>query len=344
LRGGIIVVCVLSALSVACSGSRAAEKGAWQQLLNEVRPKDAKSLRLRGQALAHLGRLAEAGVELRLALQFREDDAEIHRLLGMVELRQGYLGSALGHLQRSLALDDEQPSVRRQVAALLSQRAALRIQLQKMGLAVKDKVAADLQQARRLGRPTWVRPGAVPRCTGVPAGWNPLRPFSTASLGRCQLQRPDQLLGRLRRRLLVPACEAVPAALSLVEQGCATYAMRLWELMEQESPADPRWSLVMARAMLAAGRRARAEQLLQKYIYLSRDRAGATLRAGRLTLLAGWSRRAGRLAVAALALARTESRKRAAIDLLDAAGLHAQAVQARKGSSRDENRHSQAFP
>jgi len=331
------LICTLLLPLSSCTSHQAArrllEQGRLDEVLRTVRPVDAEAHVLRARALRRKGRLRAARTELLLGRARDERSANVHLTLGFIELALGEEGAAVRSLRRALELRPGQRCLRRAVAALLLRRAAYR-GAPGPGLLEHDEARRDRAEAvaldpcqRRVDLPSLAPPRAV--CPGPPRGLDHRRPLAAPRRRGCGIARPGALVERLQRRALLLGCSGAQLALRLEAAGCVGAALVVWEGLVQEAPGDPRWSIEAARADLALGRPARAEQLMQRHVYKSKDRAAALLNVAMVWLHAGQARKAGRSAVDAVPFARTLNQHVEAIRVLRAAGQREQARQLR---------------
>lgn len=328
-----------SALCAGCStdGEALLRDGAYVRLLNEVRPLDAESCRLRALAWRGLSRPGQARTALRMSLLLDGERYETHRLLGFLEAQRGAQGAALRHFQRALELEPGQPEVAAAVARLLLRRAWLRADAT-LGMRQQLKADADARRAVELdptlksaalevGRVA-LAPGTRrhPRdCPGIP----PIparRPLPRD--GACAARAWHRSVRLLEDRYLLAGCAGARLALAFERRGCLPAARRCWQLLAEQMPLDSRWPLQLARIALAAHRPHRADVLLLKMVYLAADLAGATLDAGHAVLQSGQRAKAAQRAIDALALAERLQHRLGAVELLVTSGHRDQAQRA----------------
>jgi tetratricopeptide (TPR) repeat protein len=333
-RTAPLCIALLLALQ-GCAPHRAArrqlEQGRLDDVLRAVRPVDAEAHVLRAQALRRKGRLRAARTELLLGRARDERSANVHLLLGFVELELRQEGAALRSLRRALALRPDQRCLRRAAGLLLLRRAAYR---EAVGPRPLSQGASKRDRDEALALDPCLERAALARltpshavCPGAPGGLDHRRSLPAPRGRGCSVTRPAEQVRRLQRRELLLGCRGPRLALRLEAAGCVGAALSVWQRLASEAPGDPRWSIEAARAELALGRSARAEQLMQRYVHGAQDRAAALLDVAAVWLHAGSSRKAGRAAVDAIPFAQELEQHLTAIKVLRAAGQEDQARQ-----------------
>lgn len=293
----IVILALAGCRGTAWHGRELLRQGHPARVLTEVRAAGSDAFIVRGAALRQLGRAREARTSLLIGLSLDPRSATGHHELAVVEAALGSWGGALAALETAEALAPGRACVRRDLALLLLWRAAFR-----RGVGQRRDALVDRERALDLAPCLADAPvGRVPCGAGAsPALERPLPPR------RCSLRRPSRFLAALARRELLLACRGPTLALRLESAGCPAHARAVWEALAREAPADPRWPLEVARMLLVGGRsddRRRAELYLTNHVYLSGDRAAASIRVARTLEQTGFHRAATRRAVQALALA-----------------------------------------
>jgi tetratricopeptide (TPR) repeat protein len=231
-----------------------------------IRPRDARGHRLRAAALLQAGALEAARDEARLARAGRPLDGEAWWIEAEAERRAGRRGAALDVLDRAGGAIDDEP-------AALSLRAQLIVERTESLLhpppapSPTDPIFADVTARLAAGD----APGGVARLLDWTA-----EPVALHTRG--------------------PAAEAFLAA-----HGRTADAVTLADRIIAEDPRDATARLDQAHVLLAAGRVARALQVIDDAIYVAADRKLALERAARLLEETGHGREACALLGRALA-------------------------------------------